>query len=43
MKTPEQIKIIAKVTCNDGFAYVLNRMPKFLYTKLDRETIIGED
>ena len=43
MKTPEQIKIIAKVTCNDGFAYVLNRMPHFLYTKLDWKTIIGED
>lgn len=43
MKTPKQIKIVAKVTCNDGFAYVLNRMPHFLYTKLDQKTIIGED
>ena len=43
MKNPEQIKIVAKVTCNDGFAYVLNRMPHFLYTKLDWKTIIGED
>ena len=43
MKTPEQIKVVAKVTCNDGFAYVLNRMPHFLYTKLDQKTIIGED
>ena len=43
MKNPEQIKIVAKVTCNDGFAYVLNRMPHFLYTKLDWKTIIGQD
>lgn len=39
----EKIKVVAKVHCNNDFAYVLNRMPSFTYTKLDWQTIIGED
>lgn len=41
--TREQIKVMAKVRFNDGFAYVLNRHSNLLYTKIDEETIIGED
>ena len=40
---PEKIKIVAKVYCNDSFAYVLNRMPSFTYVKPDWKTIIGKD
>ena len=37
----DNIKIIAKVRFNDRYAYVLNKYPTFLYTKIDKETIIG--
>ena len=44
MKPQEKIKIIAIIdNVNDGFAYVLNRNIEYIYTKIDRDTIIGED
>lgn len=42
-KIQEKIKIIAIVRYDDSYAYVLNRPVNFQYTKIDRETIIGED
>ena len=40
----EKIKIIAIVREPGGTdCYVLNRDIKYTYTKIDRETIIGED
>ena len=40
----EKIKIIAIIReQNDGYMYVINRDIKYIYTKIDRETIIGED
>ena len=44
MPSQEKIKIIAIIGgVNGGFAYVLNRDIDYVYTKIDRETIIGED
>lgn len=37
-----KLKVVAKVRFNDGYSYVLDRKPEFLYTKIDHETIIGE-
>ena len=40
----EKIKIIAIIREQDGgYMYVINRDIKYIYTKIDRETIIGED
>lgn len=40
----EKIKIIAIIgNVNNGLAYVLNRDLKYIYTKIDEDTIIGED
>ena len=39
----EPIKVIYKVFCNESYIYILNRKPHFLYTKIDKDTIIGED
>ena len=40
----EKIKIIAIISnFNGGFAYVLNRDIEYAYTKIDEDTIIGED
>ena len=40
----EKIKIIAIISnVNRGFAYVLNRDIEYTYTKIDEDTIIGED
>ena len=40
----EKIKIIAIIRNPDGhYGYVINRDIKYIYTKIDRETIIGED
>ena len=38
----DKFKVVAKVRCNDRYAYVFDRRPEFLYTKIDHETIIGE-
>ena len=44
MTLQEKIKIIAIISnFNNGFAYVLNRDIEFIYTKIDEDTIIGED
>ena len=40
----EKIKIVAIVREPDGsYAYVTNREIRYIYTKIDSETIIGED
>lgn len=40
----EKIKIIAIIREQDGgYMYVINRDIKYIYTKIDIETIIGED
>lgn len=40
----EKIKIMAIISgFNGGFAYVLNRDIEYAYTKIDENTIIGED
>lgn len=40
----KKIKIIAIIREQDGrYMYVINRDIKYIYTKIDRETIIGED
>lgn len=40
----EKIKIIAIIREQDGrYMYVINRDIKYIYTKIDNETIIGED
>ena len=40
----EKIKIIAIIREQDGgYMYVINRDIKYIYTKIDSETIIGED
>ena len=40
----EKIKIIAIIRKQDGgYMYVINRDIKYIYTKIDRKTIIGED
>ena len=40
----EKIKIVAIVREPDGsYAYVINRDIQYIYTKIDSETIIGED
>ena len=40
----EKIKIKAIIgNVNGGFAYVLNRDIEYTYTKIDEDTIIGED
>lgn len=44
MALQEKIKIIAIIgNFNNGFAYVLNRDIEYTYTKIDKDTIIGED
>lgn len=44
MELREKIKIIAIVgNYNGGLAYVLNRRIDYIYTKIDEDTIIGED
>lgn len=44
MAAQEKIKIIAIIRNPDGhYGYVINRDIKYIYTKIDRETIIGED
>ena len=44
MASQEKIKIIAIISnFNNGFAYVLNRDIEYIYTKIDEDTIIGED
>lgn len=37
-----KFKVVAKVRSNDRYSYILDRKPEFLYTKIDKETIIGE-
>ena len=40
----EKIKIVAIVREQDGsYSYVINRDIRYVYTKIDSETIIGED
>lgn len=41
--TKEKIKIVAIVKSGEHIHYVLNRPLQYSYTKIDRETIIGED
>ena len=44
MTPQEKIKIIAIIREPGGhYEYVINRDIKYIYTKIDRETIIGED
>ena len=44
MTPQEKIKIIAIIREPGGhYEYVINRDMKYIYTKIDRETIIGED
>ena len=44
MTPEEKIKIIAIIREPGGdYEYVINRDIKYIYTKIDRETIIGED
>ena len=44
MVVQEKIKIISIIRNPDGhYGYVINRDIKYIYTKIDRETIIGED
>ena len=44
MALREKIKIIAIIgSFNGGLAYVLNRDIDYVYTKIDKDTIIGED
>ena len=44
MALREKIKIMAIIGgFNGGFAYVLNRDIDYVYTKIDKDTIIGED
>lgn len=39
----QEFRVINVVKFNDGVALVVDRMPELKYTKMDHETIIGED